>query len=238
MFPHSQLLWRISYSTSLTQYCVLPPPTSSYHLFSLCNVIYPLAKLLNFPLSLSLYMYAFPLTFFPFLCTSIMLPMNVLLPALISFYLSLATVYCNCLSIYIYNVVYVLLPIMFSIYVFLLLTGWKGVRGGLSQLIYHIKYQPSSIFSLVLFPISPFKNLPLLPLFPLTPSFSPPTILHHSFSLVFSPFLSLVAPLTVPLTSPFEPSNTFLKVPISLFFFFAPKQLPYASAAHLAPALP
>lgn len=128
-------------------------------------------------------------------------------------------------SIYIYNAVYVLLPIMLFISVFLLLAGWKGVRGGLSQLIYHIKYQPSSTFSLPLFLIPPFSRLSLLSLFPSTPFSSPPTIYispSHLSSLTFlslvSPPLSLTLPLSFPHTSPSEPSSTFLKVPISLTF--------------------
>lgn len=52
---------------------------------------------------------------------------------------------------------------MLSISVFLLLAGWKGVRGGLSQLIYHIKYQPSSISLSLSF------SFPRLSLFSLTP---------------------------------------------------------------------
>lgn len=121
------------------------------------------------------------------------------------------------LSIYIYNAVYVLLPIMLSISVFLLLAGWKGVRGGLSQLIYHIKYQPSSTFYLPRFPpihsslssltpfLIPFLHLLLFPsLFPVLSTF-----------LLLAP--SLAVPLSFPHTSPSEPSSASLKVPISLF---------------------
>lgn len=166
----------------------------------------------------------------PSLCTSIMLSMNVLLPALISLYLSVSTV-CMLflLSIYIHNAVYVLLPIMLSISVFLLLAGWMGVRGGLSQLIYHIKYQPSSAFSLPLFLIPSFTRLsllfshffPSLPFLHLLPFTSllltcPIHFFHHSFP---PNTLSLTLPLSFPHTSPSEPSSAFVKVPISLTFF-------------------
>lgn len=105
---------------------------------------------------------------------------------------------------------------MLSISVFLLLAGWKGVRGGLSQLIYHIKYQPSSIFSLP-FPVPHFFPHSL---------FLTSYHLHLSFSLVLSTFLSLppfsrTLPLSFPHTFTSEPSSTFLKVPnpISLTIF-------------------
>lgn len=89
---------------------------------------------------------------------------------------------------------------MLSISVFLLFAGWKGVRGGLSQLIYHIKYQPSSTFSLPLFLIPPVHPcLSLLSLISLTPFSSPPTIyispshlssplFYHFFSPLHPPF--------------------------------------------------
>lgn len=181
-------------------HCAPPPscyPSTSaiYSLSIMLYVLYP-----NCFASLS----AFPCICMlphspPSLCKSIMLSMNVLLPALIFLYLSLSTV-CTCLrlSIYIYNAVYVLLPIMLSISVFLLLAGWKGVRGGLSQLIYHIKYQPSSAFSLPLFLIPVHPSLSSLTLFPHSLFFTS-YHLHLSFSLVLSTFLSLVCP-------PYSPS--------------------------------
>lgn len=153
----------------------------------------------------------------PSLCTSIMPPMNVLLTSLSS--LSNA-----CWSLYTHTV-YVLLPIILSIPVFLLLTGWKGVRGGLSQLIYHIKYQPSRIFS----PSSPHSpihpSLPSLPFLHLLPFISLLlTCPHHSFITWLTPSPSRSHSLT-------RPTGALLKVPIPHFF----KQLPYASEPHLPP---
>lgn len=121
---------------------------------------------------------------------------------------------------------------MLSISVFLLLAGWKGVRGGLSQLIYHIKYQPSSTFSLPLFLVPPCTFSLFSHSFPLTPFSSPPTIyissshlssplFYHLFARPTHPHL-LTVPLSFPHTSPSAPSSSFLKVSISLtlFFFF------------------
>lgn len=142
-------------------------------------------------------------------------------PALI-FLLSLPTVCMRLrLSIYIYNAVYVLLPIMLSISVFLLLAGWKGVRGGLSQLIYHIKYQPSSTFYLPLFP--PHSLVPLFShsssssLFFTSHRFHPSFLSSPLFYCLFGPPPPLAVPLSFPHTSPSEPSSASLKVPISLF---------------------
>lgn len=207
-------------------HCAPPPscyPSTSaiYSLSIMLYVLYPkcFASLSAFP-SICMRPHS-P----PSLCKSIMLSMNVLLPALIFLYLSLSTVCTRLrLSIYIHNAVYVLLPIMLSISVFLLLAGWKGVRGGLSQLIYHIKYQPSSTFSLPLFLIPLFTRLSLLSLFSLTPFSSPPTIYispsHLSSPLFYRLFAPLTVPLSFPHTSPSEPSSAFLKVPISFTLFF------------------
>lgn len=124
-----------------------------------------------------------------------------------------------------------LLPIMLSISVFLLLlVCWKGVRGGLSQLIYHIKYQPSSTFYLPLYP--PFTRPPLFSFLLFTshcfhPSFLSPPLL----------FLLLVCPCPCP--SP-VPSHLSLEAlwrfseGSHLSFF---KQLPYAFVPHLPPGL-
>lgn len=165
----------------------------------------------------------------PSLCTSIMLSMNVLLPALIFLRLYFSPACTRLLlSIYIYNAVYVLLPIMLSISVFLLLAGWKGVRGGLSQLIYHIKYQPSSTFSLPLFLVHPFTRLPLLSLLSSSLPFLhllPFTSLLLTCPLHFFVFFFITCfppslpSLSFPHTFPSEPSSAFLKVPISLTFF-------------------
>lgn len=151
----------------------------------------------------------------PSLSPSIMLPMNVLLLALISLQTrhSYSTVF---LSIYIYNGVYALLPIMLSISVVLLLAGWKGVRGGLSQLIYHIKYHPSSTFSSL--PHSPISLLTfsLLSLF-----FSPLLTMFICYlsSLRFCHFwFPLTLRLSCPHKSPSEPLSTSPKVPIAVFF--------------------
>lgn len=139
------------------------------------------------------------------------------------------------LSIYIYNAVYVLLPIMLSISVFLLLlAGWKGVRGGLSQLIYHIKYQPSSTFYLPLFPPihSSLSSLTPLP----HPFSSPPTVsIPPSCPLHF--FIACLPPPS-PRSPSLVPSHFSLwalqrfSEGSHLSFF---KQLPYASAPHLLP---
>lgn len=117
------------------------------------------------------------------------------------------------------------LPIMLSISVFLLLAGWKGVRGGLSQLIYHIKYQPSSTFSLPVFLIPPFTRLSLLSLFSLLPFLHllPFTSLFLTcslcfFSTCFSPFPlhALCHSLTL---LPLSPPALFWRFPsLSLFF--------------------
>lgn len=145
---------------------------------------------------------------------------------------------CLRLSIYIYNAVYVLLPIMLSISMFLLLAGWKGNRGGLSQLIYHIKYQPSSTFSLSFSsPIQPPSSL----------TFSPHSLfftsyhLHLSFSLALSLFVTFSpfphSPSLIPshfslhALWPFFPCRL-----LSLLLFL--QQMPYASVPHLLPALP
>ena len=162
----------------------------------------------------------------PSLCTSIMLSMNVLLPALIFLRLSLSPACTRLLlSIYIYNAVYVLLPIMLSISVFLLLAGWKGVRGGLSQLIYHIKYQPSSTFSLPLFLVPPVS---LSSHFYLPHSlFFTSYHLRLSFSLVLSTFFFITCfpplfPLSHSLTLlPLSPPALLWRFPsLSLCFFF------------------
>lgn len=74
---------------------------------------------------------------------------------------------------------------MLSISVFLLLAGWKGVRGGLSQLIYHIKYQPSSALSFS-FPLYKHPSLFSLPFSPhtiyISPSHLSPPLFHHFFN--------------------------------------------------------
>lgn len=221
--PLSHLLFQgILYCGSLTQCCVVhpphPPAITSLFPFSLYNVVCPLSKLLCFTLCFSPNMYASPLASFtlyiynavyecPFVCTDFRLPLLHCMGLI--------------LSIYIYNAVYVLLPIMLSISVFLLLAGWKGVRGGLSQLIYHIKYQPSSTFFLPLFLI-PLSLSSLT--FSLTSFFSPPTIyispshlcLHFFYLTPPFPVHSLSHSLT---HSPSEPSSSFLKVPISLTIF-------------------
>lgn len=133
------------------------------------------------------------------------------LPALISLHLSCSTVCVRLLlSIYIHNAVYVLLPIMLSISVFLLLlAGWKGVRGGLSQLIYHIKYQPSSIFSLTL--SHPLVHPSLFShFFSLTLFFFTSHHLHLSFSHLSSVLFyhfSLLHSLWFAHTSPPEPDS-------------------------------
>lgn len=175
------------------------------HLFSLYNVVCPLPKLLCFTLCFSIYMYASPLASFtlyiynavyecPFACTDFPLPLD------------LDSMYAPSLSIYIYNAVYVFLPIMLAISVFLLLAGWKGVRGGLSQLIYHIKYQPSSTFSLPLFLIPLFTrlsllSLPFLHLLPFTSLLL--TCLLHFFITCLPPLQSLSHSLTLlPLSPP------------------------------------
>lgn len=185
------------------------------------NVLCPLTKLLCFALCLLLlYVCHSP----PSLCKSITPSMSVLFVFLaLIFLLSLPTVCMRLrLSIYIYNAVYVLLPIMLSISVFLLLAGWKGVRGGLSQLIYHIKYQPSSTFYLPLFPPftrpSLFLLLSLIPFLHLPPFPSLLPVLSTFLLLVcHPPHPPIAVPLSFPHTSPSEPSSTSLKVPISLF---------------------
>lgn len=92
---------------------------------------------------------------------------------------------------------------MLSISVFLLLlllVCWKGVRGGLSQLIYHIKYQPSSTFYLTLYP--PFTRPPSFLIPPLhLPLFSSLlSVLSTSFFIACLPRAPV--PLPSPHTSP------------------------------------
>lgn len=132
-------------------------------------------------------------------------------PALISLYLSSPLLF---LSKYIPNAVYVLLPIMPAIFVFLLLAGWKGVRGALSQLIYHIKYQPLQ-------------------------HFLPARLRSHSSSLLFFTsdhlhlsFLTFLYLFCLH-TCPPEPSSTFLM--FHFFLFFNSCHMPLQP--HLAPAL-
>lgn len=114
---------------------------------------------------------------------------------------------------------------MLSISVVLRLAGWKGVRGGLSQLIYHIKYHPSSAFSLPLFPLS-FTHL--------SSHFSPP---HSFFSPPFSIYISHLSSLFLSLLFPFYflsfmPSQVSLKAleHFTKGSFF--KRLPYAYAPY------
>lgn len=129
---------------------------------------------------------------------------------------------------------YVLLPIMLSISVCLLLAGWKGVRGGLSQLIYHIKYQPSSALS----PYSPYSNIPLFshslfsphPIY-ISPSHLSPPLFYHFFNL------PVKVPLLFPHTSSSKPSGNFfllVKVHISLFSTTA---ICLCASPHACPAL-
>lgn len=200
-----------------------PLPLSIYSLSIMLYVLYPncFASLSASP-SICMHPHS-P----PSLCTSIMLSMNVLLPALIFLRLYFSPACTRLLlSIYIYNAVYVLLPIMLSISVFLLLAGWKGVRGGLSQLIYHIKYQPSSTFSLPLFLVHPFTRLPLLSLLSSSLPFLhllPFTSLLLTCPLHFFFFLSLVSPPLSPLSHsltlfPLSPPALFWRFPsLSLF---------------------
>lgn len=142
-----------------------------------------------------------------------------------------------------YNAVYVLLPIMLSISVFLLLAGWKGVRGGLSQLIYHIKYQPSSTFSLPFFFIPLFSHLSLLSRsFPHSFS-SPPAIYvfpsHLSF-LVFLPLLFLSAFPYSPIPSHFSPSGLkhFSEGSHPSQFFFLTNDICLCTPAPASPSRP
>lgn len=208
--PH--LLPRSSHHRSLTQLCCAP--STSTH--SSTSVIHP-------PVCVPTHLLRF---------TSIMLSMNVLLPASIRLPLSRT---CPRLSIHIDNAVYVLLPIMLSISVCLLLAGWKGVRGGLSQLIYHIKYQPSSALSFS-FPL--FKHPSLLSLLFFTSSY-----LHLSFSLVPSSFfyqffnLPVKVPVSFPHTSPSKPLGNFFPLLVKVHISRFSQQLPYAFAPHLTPAL-
>lgn len=106
------------------------------------------------------------------------------------------------------------MPSISAFLLLLLLVCWKGVRGGLSQLIYHIKYQPSSTFYLSLFPL--FTRPPLLSLFLTSRRF------HPSFLSPLLLLLLLVCPVPLslsrfPHTSPSRPSSASLKVPIFLF---------------------
>ena len=201
----------------------MPLPLSFCSLSIRLYVLYPncLPSLSAFP-SICMHPHS-PLS----LCTSIMLSMNVLSPVLIFLYLSLFTVCMRLpLSIYIYNAVYVLLPIMLSISVFLLLAGWKGVRGGLSQLIYHIKYQPSSTFSLPLSFIPPFDRLSLLALFPslpflhLLPFNISPSHFSSPLFIACPPSFSLTLLLSFPHTSPSEPPQRFSEGSHLSHFFF------------------
>lgn len=221
--PSPTYFRRNSNSKSLTQCCIAPPPpppqpsTSAIYSLSrrLC-VLYPncCASFSALP-SICMHPHS-P----PSLCTSMTLSTNVLLPALIFLYLLLSTV-CTWLSIYIYNAVYVFLPIMLAISVFLLLAGWKGVRGGLSQLIYHIKYQPSSTFSLplFLFPLLSrlsFLSLPFLHLLPFTSLLL--TCLLRFFSACLPPLQYLSHSLKLLPLSP--PALLFWRFPSLLLFFF------------------
>lgn len=92
----------------------------------------------------------------------------------------------------------------------------RGFRGGLSQLIYHIKYQPSSTFSLLLFLV-----LLSLTFSPPLPFPSPPTI-YISPSHLSSPFLSLLLSLTLFLSFPHTPPSALQHISegshLSLFF--------------------
>lgn len=131
---------------------------------------------------------------------------------------------------------------MLSISVFLLLAGWKGVRGGLSQLIYHIKYQPSSTFSL---PRSPLHFLSLLSLFSPHSLFFTSYHLHLFFSLVLSTFLSLVLPAPPTHTSLQSLSHSLTLLPLrppavfwrftSLSLFFLSFFLTTAICLHASP---
>lgn len=143
------------------------------------------------------------------------------------------------LSIHMYNAVHVLLPIMLSISVFLLIAGWKGVRGGLSQLIHHIKYQPSSTFlSLFHSPVLPYLSS-LTFFFSFTPFSSPPTISISPAHLSSALFLSPVFPPSLSLTLrslsllPQSPPALFWRFPSLSHFFFNKCHMPLHPTSRL-----
>lgn len=142
---------------------------------------------------------------------------------------------------YTYIMLYMsLLPITLSISEFLLIAGWKGVRGGLSQLIYHIKYQPSSTFSLPLLLNPRVHPLSSLTFFfaSLTSFSSPPTIYISISSHLYSFYESFAPPPLFLALPPLIPSHFFSKNPAALSWRFSFLSLLVTTAICLCGPLP